>query len=261
MTTTYPFEAEASGDDLTTVGRPATRIDGLEKISGAAQFVDDIDFGPGLLYAAIVESPHAYARIISIDTSEAEAADGVVRVATGTDFPYKFGMYMEDRYIMAQDYVLFVGEQVAGVIAWSHRAAVRASKLIKVEYEVLQPLLDPKSAVVDGADLIHPDLADYTHVPWFFPEADTNIAHWRKIRKGDTEKAFAEADFVLEDTYQVPRYAHCAIEPHVTVSRLDQAGRLTVWTASQSQHTQRHLFAEALAPLGFTHKDVRVITP
>jgi carbon-monoxide dehydrogenase large subunit len=261
MTTTFPFEADAKEEELKTVGTGAVRIDGLDKISGSAQFVDDIDFGPGLLHAAIVESPHAYAKIVSIDTTAAEKAKGVVRVVTGKDFPYKFGMYMEDRYIFAQDHVRFVGEQVAGVIARSHREAVQAAKLIKVEYEVLQPLLDPKEALEDEAPLIHPDLGDYTHVPWFFPKAATNIAHWRKIRKGDTAKAFAEADFVLEDTYRVPRYAHCAIEPHVTVSKLDQSDRLTVWTASQSPHTQRHLFAQALAPLGFTHKDVRVITP
>jgi carbon-monoxide dehydrogenase large subunit len=261
MTTTYPFESGARDKELQSVGTGAIRIDGLDKISGAAQFVDDIDFGPGLLHAAIVESPHAYARIVSINTSKAEEAPGVVRVVTGKDFPYKFGMYMEDRFIFAQDHVRFAGEQVAGVIARTHREAVQAAKMIEVEYEVLKPMLDPKEAVAEHAELIHPDLGDYTHVPWFFPKADTNIAHWRKIRKGDTEKAFAEADFVLEDTYRVPRYAHCAIEPHVTVSKLDHAGRLTVWTASQSPHTQRHLFAQALAPLGFTHKDVRVITP
>jgi carbon-monoxide dehydrogenase large subunit len=261
MTTTFPFEAKPADDELKSVGQPAVRIDGLDKISGAAEFVDDMDFGPGLLHAAIVESPHAYARILSIDTTAAEAADGVVRVVTGKDFPYKFGMYMEDRYIFAQDLVRFAGEQVAGVIARSHREAVQAAKLIKVEYEVLTPLLNPKEAFGDDAALVHPDLGDYTHVPWFFPKAGTNIAHWRKIRKGDTEKAFAESDFVLEDTYRVPRYAHCAIEPHVTVSKLDHADRLTVWTASQSPHTQRHLFAEALKPLGFAHKDVRVITP
>jgi carbon-monoxide dehydrogenase large subunit len=261
VTTTFPFDAAAKEDELKSVGKSAVRIDGLDKISGAAEFVDDIDFGPGLLHAAIVESPHAFAKILSIDTTAAEAADGVVRVVTGEDFPYKFGMYMEDRYIFAQDHVRFAGEQVAGVIARTHRQAVQAAALVQVEYEVLEPLLDPKEAFGDDADLIHPDLGDYTHVPWFFPKENTNIAHWRKIRKGDTEKAFAESDFVLEDTYRVPRYAHCAIEPHVTVSKLDHAGRLTVWTASQSPHTQRHLFAEALAPLGFTHKDVRVITP
>jgi carbon-monoxide dehydrogenase large subunit len=261
VTTTFPFDAAAKDDELKSVGKPEVRIDGLDKISGAAEFVDDIDFGPGLLHAAIVESPHAFAKILSIDTTAAEEADGVVRVVTGEDFPYKFGMYMEDRYIFAQDHVRFAGEQVAGVIARTHRQAVQAAALVRVEYEVLEPLLDPKEAFGDDADLIHPDLGDYTHVPWFFPKENTNIAHWRKIRKGDTEKAFAESDFVLEDTYRVPRYAHCAIEPHVTVSKLDHAGRLTVWTASQSPHTQRHLFAEALAPLGFTHKDVRVITP
>ncbi len=261
MTTTFPFEAKPAEDELKSVGKPVVRIDGLDKISGAAEFVDDMDFGPGLLHAAIVESPHAYAKILSIDTTEAETAAGVVRVVTGKDFPYKFGMYMEDRYIFAQDLVRFAGEQVAGVIARSHREAVQAAKLIKVEYEVLTPLLNPKESFSDDADLVHPDLGDYTHVPWFFPKAGTNIAHWRKIRKGDTEKAFAESDFVLKDTYHVPRYAHCAIEPHVTVSKLDHADRLTVWTASQSPHTQRHLFAEALKPLGFTHKDVRVITP
>ncbi|MEN8115309.1 MAG: hypothetical protein ABFS21_13075, partial [Actinomycetota bacterium] len=96
MTTTYPFENETNGDNFTTVGTSATRVDGLDKISGAAQFVDDIDFGPGLLHAVIIESPHAYARIVSIDTTAAENAPGVVRVVTGEDFPYKFGMYMED---------------------------------------------------------------------------------------------------------------------------------------------------------------------
>ncbi len=204
MTTTFPFEAETDETELKTVGKSSIRIDGLDKISGAAQFVDDMDFGPGLLHAAIVESPHAYARIISIDTSEAEKAKGVVRVVTGADFPYKFGMYMEDRYIFAQDHVRFAGEQVAGIIARTHRQAVQAAKLIKVDYEVLTPLLDPVAAVADGADLIHPDLDNYTHVPWFFPQENSNIAHLRKIRKGDTEKAFAESDYILEDTYHVP---------------------------------------------------------
>ncbi|MCP3995271.1 MAG: xanthine dehydrogenase family protein molybdopterin-binding subunit, partial [bacterium] len=156
MTTTFPFEAETNDDDLKSVGKPVVRIDGRDKISGAAEFVDDIDFGPGLLHAAIVESPHAYAKIISIDTSEAEQAKGVVKVVTGADFPYRFGMYMEDRYIFAQDHVRFVGEQVAGIIARSHRAAVQAAKLVKVEYEVLEPLLDPKKAFADDAELVHP---------------------------------------------------------------------------------------------------------
>ncbi len=247
--------------DYTYIGHSSTRIDGLEKVTGAAQFVDDIDFGPDLLHAAIVESPHAHALIKGIDTTEAEAVPGVVKVVTGGDFPYRFGLYMKDRYIFAQDRVRFVGEQVAAVVARDSRVALRAAKLVKVDYEELAPIFDPETAMSEGADLVHPDLADYERVPWFFPRADTNIAHWRKTRKGDIEQGFAEADEILEDTYTVPRYAHCAIEPHVIVGRQDHSGRLTLWSSSQSPHTQRHLFTEALSPLGFTHKDVRVITP
>ncbi|OFX45758.1 MAG: dehydrogenase [Bacteroidetes bacterium GWA2_30_7] len=248
-------------EDLKFIGQPITRIDGKEKVSGAAIYADDIDFGPNLLYAEIVESQHAHAIIKSVDFTEALKVDGVINVFTGKDFPYKFGLYMKDRYIFAQDRVRFVGEQVAAVVARDPKAAKRAAKLVKVEYELLPAVLDQMEAIKDGADLLHPDLGDYAHVPWFFPKAKTNIAHWRKIRKGDSDKAFIEADYVLEDTYNVPRYAHCAIETHVAIGKFDLSGRLTVWASSQSPFTQRHLFAEALAPLGITHKDVRVIAP
>ncbi|MFH1018638.1 MAG: xanthine dehydrogenase family protein molybdopterin-binding subunit [Pseudomonadota bacterium] len=247
--------------DLKFIGKSVQRIDGLEKITGAAKYVDDIDFGPNLLYAEIVESPHAHARIKSIDTADAAAVEGVVRVVTGEDFPYRFGLYMKDRYVFAQDVVRFVGEQVAAVIARTPKIAKQAAKKVRVEYELLTPVFDPVKAVEDGSTLVHPELGEYPHVPWFFPKAGSNIAHHRKIRQGDTEKAFREADLVVEETYTVPRYAHCAIEMHGATGLMDHSGRLTVWTASQSPHTQRNLFAETLAPLGFAHKDIRVITP
>lgn len=248
-------------ETLKSVGQSPARIDGLEKVTGAAKYVDDIEFGSNLLYAQIIESPHAHALIKSIRTADAEKIPGVVAVVTGKDFPYKFGLYMKDRYIFAQDRVRFVGEQVAAVVAREPKIAEKAAKFVNVTYEVLPAVLDPMEAYKDKPTLIHPDLGNYPHVPWFFPKAHTNLAHWRKIRKGDTEKAFKEADYVLEDTYRVPRYAHCAIEVHGAVGLFDHAGRLTMWTASQSPYTQRHLFTEALSPLGLTHKDVRVITP
>ncbi|MBC8181594.1 xanthine dehydrogenase family protein molybdopterin-binding subunit [candidate division KSB1 bacterium] len=243
------------------IGKSAARVDGIAKISGAARFVDDLDFGPNLLFAAIVESSVAHAIIEKIDASEAEKMVGVVKVVTGKDFPYRFGLYMHDRYILAQDRVRFVGEQVAAVIARDPKTAKKAAKLVDVKYKELSPILNIEEALKEKSVLIHPELKDYTHVPWFFPKANTNVAHLRKVRKGDTNKAFQEADFVFEDTYTVPRYAHCAIEVHGAIGLFDHSGRLTVWTASQSPHTQRHLFAEALAPLGLSHKDVRVITP
>ncbi|MCK9424551.1 MAG: xanthine dehydrogenase family protein molybdopterin-binding subunit [Ignavibacteriaceae bacterium] len=247
-------------DDYKFIGKSSVRVDGKVKISGSAQFIDDLDFGPNLLFAEIVESKFAHAIINSIDTSEAEKIPGVVKIVTGKDFPFRFGLYMHDRYIFAQDRVRFVGEQVAAVIARDAVTAKAAAKLVKVDYTELTPVLSVEQALGDSPFLIHPDLKDYHHVPWFFPQTNSNVAHLRKVRNGNVEEAFADSDFVLDDVYTVPRYAHCALEVHGAVGLLDHSGRLTVWTASQSPHTQRHLFAEALAPLGFQHKDVRVIT-
>jgi CO/xanthine dehydrogenase Mo-binding subunit len=248
-------------EELKHIGKSEIRIDGKAKVTGAAQFIDDLDFGPDLLFAAIVESSVAHALINKIDVSEALKVPGVVKIVTGKDFPYRFGLYMHDRFIFAQDRVRFVGEQIAAVIARDAAAARKAAKLVKIDYTELPAILSVDQALAKDATLVHPDLNNYTHVPWFFPKENTNIAHLRKIRKGNADKAFAEADYVFEDTYTVPRYAHCAIEVHGAVGLYDNSDRLTVWTASQSPHTQRHLFAEALAPLGLSHKDVRVITP
>jgi len=243
------------------IGKSVVRVDGKAKLTGAAAFVDDLEFGPGLLHAVIIESPHAYAKIKKIDFAKALGVEGVVKVVTGKEFPYRFGLYMHDRYVFAQDHVRFVGEQVAAVIARTPAVAKEAARLVKVEYEVLKPVLDVETALEEDARLIHPELGNYHHVPWFFPKKDTNIAHLRKVRKGDAEQGFREADHVFDDTYMVPRYAHCSIETHGAIGLFDHSRRLTVWAASQSPHTQRHLFAEALAPLGLKHKDVRVIAP
>jgi len=243
------------------VGQPITRIDGREKVSGATRYTDDLDFGSNLLYAVIVASTQAHARIKNIDVSNAKNFPGVIKIFTGKDFPYKFGLYMKDRYIFAIDKVRFVGEQVAAVVARDIKTAEKAAKLIQIEYEPLPAIFHQMDSLKEDAVLIHPDLGDYEHVPWFFPKAKTNIVHWRKTRRGDVKKGFAEADFILEDTYHVPRYAHCPIEVHAAVGLCDFSGRLTIWASSQSPHTQRNLFAEALSPLGFKHKDVRVIAP
>ncbi|MEA1973301.1 MAG: xanthine dehydrogenase family protein molybdopterin-binding subunit, partial [Candidatus Cloacimonadota bacterium] len=247
--------------NLKYVGKPSVRIDGKEKISGATRYTEDIEFGPDLHFAAIVESTEAHANILSIDISEAEKYPGVVGVFTGKDFPYRFGLYMKDRYIFAIDTVQYVGQQIAAVVARDVRTAQIAAKLIKVEYEVLPAIFNQLEAFQEDASVLHPDLGNYTHVPWFFPHENTNIAHWRKVRRGDIQKGFEDADYILEDTYTVPRYSHCPIEVHAAIGLCDLSGRLTIWASSQSPHTQRNLFAESLAPLGFKNKDVRVIAP
>jgi CO/xanthine dehydrogenase Mo-binding subunit len=244
--------------DHAYVGRSVPRIDGLDKITGAARYVDDLDFGPDLLHAEIVASTHAHARILAVDTYLAEQVPGVVKVVTGKDFQRPFGLYMKDRHVFAQDRVRFVGEQVAAVIARNRRAALQAARLVAVTYEPLPAVLDVATALREDAVRLHPDLAEYPHVPWFTPQPGSNIAHWRKLRKGDVDAGFLAADVVLEDTYTVPRYAHAAIEPHAVVAQLSAAGRLTVWSASQSPYTQRDLFAEAL---DLPHQQIRVVTP
>ena len=244
-----------------TVGTSSVRVDGLAKVMGAAQYVDDLDFGAGLLHAAVVESPHAHARIRKIDVSAAEKAPGVVRVVTGKDFPFKFGLYMQDRHIFPQDRVRFVGEQVAAVVADTPEAALRAARLVAVDYELLPAVLNLGDALKKGAVVLHPELGSYQKVPWFFPRPGTNVAHWRKTRKGDVEKGFRQANYVLEDTYTVPRYAHCPIEPHAVVGLFDLSGRLTLWASSQSPFAQRNVMATALKPFGLSHRDIRVVTP
>src|SRR5512136_1984852 len=141
---------------LNVVGSSPSRIDGLEKISGAATYVDDLAFGPDLLHAEIVESPYAHALIRSIDTSAAEKVPGVVRVVTGKDVPYRFGLYMQDRFIFPADRVRFVGEQVAAVVARDAKTAKRAARLVKVTYKELEPVLDLAGAVRADAVLVHP---------------------------------------------------------------------------------------------------------
>lgn len=178
--------------DYKFIGKPVQRVDGEVKISGAAQFVDDLEFGPDLLYAAIVESPLAHARIDSIDTAAAAAVPEVVKIVSGPDFPYTFGLYMHDRYVFAQDRVRFVGEQVAAVIARNPVAALKAAALVKVRYTELPPVLNTAQALASDAPLIHPGLKDYPHVPWFFPGPAPISPISAKLEKGIWEKALPQ---------------------------------------------------------------------
>jgi carbon-monoxide dehydrogenase large subunit len=243
---------------LKYVGKDAVRIDGLEKITGTAKYVDDVDFGASLLYIAVLESPYAHAIIKNIDTTEAEKYPGVRAVLSGKDFPERFGLYLKDNSLFPSDRVRYVGQQVAAVVAITEEIAEEAVKLIKVNYEPLPVLQNALDSIKEGAVLIHPDLGNYEVVPWLYPQPGTNIAHVRKIRKGEVDEAFKEADFVLEDWYHVPHVVHAPIETHVSVALYTLDGRLTMWNSTQSPHTQRNIIANALK---IPHKNVRVIAP
>ncbi len=240
------------------VGSNAPRIDALEKVTGATRYVDDLQFGPALLHARLKRSNVPHARIVRIDTSQAEALPGVKAVVSGQDCPYYIGLYLLDRTIYAVERVRFVGEPVAGVAAVSEEIAARAVELIEVEYEELPALFDPQESIEPGAPLLHEKLGEYECAPFIWPVPGTNISNHFKIRKGDAEAGFAQSDIVYEDTYYVPHIQHAPIEPHVVVAQQEASGKLILWSSSQSPFAQRNLIAQAF---GLPQSQIRVITP
>jgi CO/xanthine dehydrogenase Mo-binding subunit len=240
------------------VGSSPPRIEGREKVTGAAQYVDDIQFGPNLLHAGLKRSTIPHGRIVRLDINKAKALPGVRAVVTGQNFPRYTGLYLRDRRTFALDRVRFVGEPVAAVAADSEEIAAQALDLIEVEYEEMPGVFDPEYGSTDEAPLVHPELGAYECAPFIFPQAGTNISNWFRVRKGDVQRGFAEADLVYEHRYQVPHIQHVPLEPHVCVAQQDANGKITLWSASQSPFAQRNLIAQAL---GIRHSHMRVITP
>ncbi|MGC8782361.1 MAG: xanthine dehydrogenase family protein molybdopterin-binding subunit, partial [Anaerolineae bacterium] len=240
------------------IGTSPRRIEGRAKVTGAATYVDDMQFGPGLLHGALKRSPIPHGIIKRIDVSKARALPGVRVVITGQDFPGYTGLYLKDRRIFALDRVRFVGEPVAAVAADTPEIAEQALELIEVEYEPLPGVFDPEFGASPAAPLVHPDLGSYECVPFIFPQPGTNISNWFKVRKGNLEQGWAAADLIYEHKYRVPHVQHVPIETHVCVAQQDVNGKITLWSASQSPFAQRNLIAKAL---NIGHSQLRVITP
>jgi CO/xanthine dehydrogenase Mo-binding subunit len=240
------------------IGENAPRIDARQKVTGAAVFADDIQFGASLLHARIKRSPHPHALIRKIDTARARALPGVKAVVTGEDFPGYIGLYLQDRYIFCRDRVRYVGDPVAGVAATTPEIAQQALDLIDVDYEVLEPVLDPELGTHPAAVLLHPDLGKYVVANFIFPEPGTNISNHFKIRKGDVDSAWDKCAAIVERKYRIPHIQHVPIEPHVAVARVEKSGEVTLWGSSQSPFAQRNLIAQAL---GISQSRMRVIAP
>ncbi|MGD2177827.1 MAG: xanthine dehydrogenase family protein molybdopterin-binding subunit, partial [Anaerolineae bacterium] len=177
--------------DLTPspVGKDVARVDAYDKVTGAARFADDLQFGPGLYYGRLVRSPHAHALIREMNVSQAEKVPGVKAVVTGRDVTSRIGLYLIDRPIFADDRVRYVGDPVAGVVATSEQAAVEAARLVEVVYEELPAVFDPVGAAQPDAPLLHPDLGEYEVANFIFPEPGTNVSEHFKLRRGDVESA------------------------------------------------------------------------
>ncbi len=240
------------------VGGDAKRIDGVAKVTGSAQFVHDMTV-PGMLVARLVHSPYPAARIKNVDTTKARGMPGVRAVLCGADLPYKLGLYMQDKDVLARGFVRHQGEAVAAVAAETPEQAQAACKAIVVDYEPLPAALDVHQALAPNAPLVHPDLASYSWMKGvFFPGAGTNVAHHQKIRKGDVAKGFAEADRVFEHTFQNPAVQHVPMETHTTIVEAKASGEVEIVTSAQSPFTVRHLFCHTF---GLPLTQVRVKVP
>ncbi len=237
------------------VGTRPIRHDGTDKVTGRAIFGADVRL-PGLLHGKVLRSPHAHARIRSIDVSAAAALDGVRAIITGKDLIREFEDKAEDlgeevvrlKYlfsgILAQEKVLFHGHPVAAVAAVNSHVAEEALGLIKVDYEVLPPVLDVRKAMEEGAPLLHEDLT--TESLEGGTKRASNISQHFQHRLGDVERGFGQSDVIVEREFETGMVHQGYIEPQNATALWNPDGTLTVWTSNQGHFGVRDQLAHIL---------------
>jgi len=238
------------------VGQSELRVDGWEKVSGRARFVDDLQQAR-TYHARVLRSSEAHAYIRRLDVRRARAAPGVKAVVTGDDYPQQIGHAIRDHHPLAYKKVRYWGEPVAVVIADTAEAAQAALPLIQVEYDPLPVVLHPRQTLQPEAPLIHENLGEYPHDHQIHPKAGTNIAHHYWLRRGETEAIFASAPLIVENEYWVPWIAHAQLEPHCAWA-LWEGNSLSVWTSSQAPFFVRETLAYMF---GISPAKVRVVVP
>ena len=228
------LDEDESGDGK-FIGVNVRRLDAPSKVTGKLKYAGDMVMS-GMLHVKVLRSPLPHARIVSIDTSAAEAMPGVEGVITSRDVPGKdgFGVFVHDQPVMAREKVRYVGEAVAAVAAEDVLTATRALDAIKVVYEPLPGLFDPDEAMQTGAPVLH----DY---------APDNVVKHIPIRVGDVEAGFAAADLVVEQTYSTQQVEHAYLEPEAGLAYVDPDGVVTVWSPSQNITHHRHMLSHILA--------------
>jgi len=218
---------------LKSIGSKQSFIDSKEKVAGTAQYLDDLQF-PNLLIGKILRSPYPHARIVSIDTSDAQALPGVKAVITAKDCPgNKFGMEIADVDMLAVDKVRYVGDEIAAVAAETDEIALEALSLIKVKYEPLPVVDDVLKAMEPDSPLVHED-------------KKSNIALEYHVKRGDIEADFASCDYIFEKEFSTHRVSGLYLEPFGAVANWEPNGRLTIWTGLQSAFQGRNEIAKAL---------------
>lgn len=247
---------------MRVVGQRFPKIDGIDKVTGVAQFGADVKI-PGTLYAKVLRSPVAHANIVKIDTSRAEAFPGVKAVITGEDFAYPLNesgnapSALENQSrekVLARTKVLFQGHPVAVVAATSAMIAEEALKLIDVEYDQLPHVLDIETTMSADAPLLHPDLR--TKFKDDVADVGSNIAEHQEFIRGDAEEALKNAHVVVERTFDTGTVHQGYIEPDSEAAWVRQDGNVTVWANTQGTHLQRRELAHVL---GIPIKTINVI--
>ena len=237
--------AAPSKPDYKVIGTRPLRPDGIEKVTGRAQYGADIKQA-GMLHARLLRSPHAHANIKRIDTSKAEKLPGVKAVLTGADLPIVMGEKRSEGSInvLAADKALYRGHAIAAVAAINAHVAQEAVNLIEVEYEVLPPVLDVRDAMRPDAPVIHEALRTTSMAGK--GENPTNVASQIGFNFGDIEKGFSEADHVVEGEFRTKMVHQGYIEPQACTAMWNADGQLTIWTATQGSFPVRKDTADIL---------------
>ena len=228
------------------IGQRTLRPDGIEKVTGSAQYAADFAM-PGMVYGKVLRSPHAHAVIKSIDTSEAEKLKGVLAVMTGDDLPLlpldeplpngPNDIRWISRGCMAREKILYTGHPVAAVAATSASIAAAAVKLIKVDYDVLPHVIDVDEAMASNAPILH----DWISTDGI--DGPTNISNIMTVKTGDVEKGFGEADLIVERDFKSEAVHQGYIEPQACVVSYKPDAQSVIWSSSQGQFMVRSMTA------------------
>ncbi len=238
---------------MSTIGNSIPRVDAIAKVTGKAKYPGDFQFSDQLVMKVLF-AHRAHARVLAIDTTQAEAVEGVVMVLTAKDVPVnEYGLGVNDQPVLCgpdssiqgADVVRFEGDQVALVIAESEAVAAKALKKIVVQYEDLPVVKTLGEALREGAPILHSRL-------------DSNIFHHNIVRRGSTEEAFRKCAVIVEGEYQTPVQEHAYLQPESGVSFLDEEGRITIVTAGQWAHEDQEQVAHSL---GLPLEKIRIIYP
>ena len=229
---------------MSFVGKSVERKDALDKVLGRAKYIDDFDF-VGTLIAKGVYSTEAHARLKSVDISEAAEIDGVIKIITAKDIPgeNKVPVIFNDMPFLAEDVVRYMGEPIAWIAAETEQIAEEAAKKVKIEYEPLEAVLSIEESIKEGAPQINPR---------------GNIHRYYKLRKGDVEKGFSEADLIIENELRTPYQEHSYIETMGVIAVPASEGGVTVYGSFQCPF---YVLNGVSAILGQPMNKLRIVAP